>query len=354
MPCPPSSADPPPIGRSQSGPAIEGSPDPQRRLRIASLVRSLVSLGLLAALVSAVDPVRMLHMLAGLDGSMLALSLLAGVLQAPLSSVRLGILLEARGWRFAPWALLRLTFVSNFLGTFLPSGVGSDLVRAGALAATRIPARYGLAAVAADRLCGGLGLALGALLAGVSALVWRGRPQALGWSLLPAGAVLVLCFLAFSRPAWRLALMVYRRVPRLPGRVALRRVHHQVASFREHPGALSQAVGLSLVVQILRVVSFWACARAMHLPVALAPCAEAVLPATLVSMVPISVGGWGVREGILVLLLPLSSGEALGLALVHRVILLASNLPGACWFGGRGLGVEVRQGPVPDVRIPST
>jgi len=341
--------EPGPVHEFPSGPPQRSGPR-----HLAFLVRSLVSLGLLGLLVRTVDSARLLEQLADLDGWMLALALVTGLLQAPLSSARLGLMLEARGWRFTSGSLLRLTFVSNFLGTFLPSGVGGDLVRAGALAATRVPARHGLAAVVADRLCGGLGLALGALLAGLSALLWRGSLQALTWALLPAGAVLALALLAFSRPAWRLARVLYRRAPWLPGRGGLRRVHHQVAAYRHQPGALAGAVGLALAVQALRVVSFLASARAMGLPVALAPSAEAVLPATLVSMVPISVGGWGVREGVLVRLLPLPPAEALALALVNRMVLVLSNLPGAWWFGGHGIGMELRQGPPANLRIPQT
>ncbi len=352
MPCPVPPAAPERDDHGPAPPLVAGPPAASGSRRLAWLFRSLVSVGLLVLLARTVDSSRWLDRLAELDGGMLALALVTGLLQAPLSSARLGLVLEARGWRFTSGALLRLTFVSNFLGTFLPSGVGGDLVRAGALAATRVPARHGLAAVVADRLCGGLGLALGALLAGLSALVWRGSAQPLTWSLLPAGAVLALALLAFSRPAWRLARVLYRRVPWLPGRGGVRRVHHQVAAYRNQPGALARAVALALAVQVLRVVSFWASARALGLSVALAPSAEAVLPATLVSMVPISVGGWGVREGVLVQLLPLPPAEALALALVNRVVLVLSNLPGAWWFGGRGIAMELRQGPSSHLRIP--
>jgi len=268
-------------------------------------LRVLTSLGLLALLARAMDPVRMFTLFQGLEVGWLAVSLLLALLQVPLASFRLGILLDSSGWRVRTADLLRMTFVSTFLGTFLPSGVGGDLVRLGALAASRVPARVGMAAVAADRLCGGVGLGLATLLAAFSALLRHGSLRELAWSGLPASAVLSLAALAWNRRAWRLALFLYRRMSRLPGRDFLRRLHHQVASWGRQPRVLLRVTGLGLLTQLLRVLSFWAGAQAMGLSLGLPSCAEAVLPATLVSMVPISVGGWGVREGLLVLLLPL-------------------------------------------------
>lgn len=308
--------------------------------RAAPLLRGSVSLLLLALLAGTVEPARLLSLAGGVDLALLGLSLAASLLQVPAISFRAGLLLRSRGWRIPPGDLLRLTFVSNFLGSFLPSGVGGDLVRAGSLAGTRLPASTAVAVVAADRLCGALGLALAALLAGLSAWVRQGSSRELALAFLPAGAVLLLAALAWSRSAWRAALVAYRRLPRLPGRRLLRRVHHQVSIFGRQPRALAQAVGLALVVQVLRVASFWACAAALALPLGPLRCAEALLPAMLVSMVPVSVAGLGVREGLLVLLLPFPPAEALGLALVHRLVTSAANLPGAWWFGGRGLAVE--------------
>ena len=290
------------------------------------------------------DPVRVLALFQGLEVGWLAISFLLALLQVPLASIRLGVLLDSSGWRVRPSDLLRMTFVSAFLGTFLPSGVGGDLIRLGALAASRVPARVGMAAVAVDRLCGGVGLALAALLVSCSALLRQGSLRELAWSGLPVLAVLSLAALAWNRRAWRLALLLYRRMSRLPGRDFLRRLHHQVAAWRRQPRVLIRVMGLGLLTQLLRVLSFWAGAWAMGLSPGLLPCAEAVLPATLVSMVPVSVGGWGVREGLLVLLLPLPPDEALGVALLNRLVMTASNLPGAWWFGGRGLALEVRKG----------
>ncbi len=323
---------------------------PASSLRIRSFaglgrcLRVLTSLILLALLVRAMDPVRVLALFRGLEVGWLAASLVLALLQVPLASIRLGILLDSSGWKVRPSDLLRMTFVSTFLGTFLPSGVGGDLVRLGALAASRVPARTGVAAVAVDRLCGGVGLALAALLASCSALLRQGSLRELAWSGLPALAVLGLAALAWNRRIWRLALLLYRRMSRLPGRDVLRRLHHQVAAWRRQPQVLLRVMGLGLLTQVLRVLSLWAGAGAMGLWPGLLPCAEAVLPATLVSMVPVSVGGWGVREGLLVLLLPLPAEEALGVALLNRLVMTASNLPGAWWFGGRGLALEVRKG----------
>lgn len=307
------------------------------------LLRLAVTAGLLWLLAAKVDWPRTLAHLGHADPAWLGFSFLAILGQVPLNGLRLGVFLNARGWGLGAADLARLTFVTNFLGSFLPAGIGGDVFRATALARTRVPNEVAVAAAAADRLVGGLSLALVALAAGAAAWLATGSARELAVAALPSAGVLAICAVAWTRPAWRVALVLYRRVPRLPGRSFLRRTHHQVARFGRQGGVMLHGVLISLGIQALRLLSFWACARSLDLAVTPAECAFALLPALIFSMMPLTVAGLGVREGLLVYLLPLDPSDALGLAVLHRLLTTAGNLPGALWFTGRGLELDPRR-----------
>lgn len=306
------------------------------------MLRLAVSAGLLWLLSRQVDWTRALEPLERARVGFLALSMATILAQVPLNGLRLGLFLRARGWWLGAGDLARLTFVTNFLGSFVPAGLGGDVFRATALARTPVPAPVAIASAAADRLTGGVSLALASLLAGLAAWAWKGSPRELALAALPSAGVLAVAAVAWTRPAWRLALGLYQRLPRLPGRGFLRRIHHQVARFGREPALLARVVLVTMGVQALRILSFWLCARALDLPVSLGESALALLPALIFSTMPLSAGGLGVREGLLVWLLPLDATSGLGLALLHRLLTTAANLPGALWFSGRGLELDPR------------
>ena len=52
------------------------------------------------------------------------------------------------------WTILRIFFVSTFVGTFLPASIGGDAVRAYSLSNHRVPIADSMASVVVDRMLG--------------------------------------------------------------------------------------------------------------------------------------------------------------------------------------------------------
>jgi hypothetical protein len=80
-------------------------------------------------------------------------------------------------------------------------------------------------------------------------------------------------------------------------------------------------------------------ARALDLHVGVLALATTVPVALLAASVPISIGGWGVREGVLVELLAaqgIAADSGLALSVLFGLALALASLPGgAWWLGGR-------------------
>jgi len=123
------------------------------------------------------------------------------------------------------------------------------------------------------------------------------------------------------------------------GKIGLGQLKSHAQQFQEsllgylrRPKVLLSAFGVSLVVQLLAIGIFAAVSKALALPIPLVFLILIVPIVMIISQVPISLNGWGVREGATILLLKrmgVGAPEALSLSLVCAVIpLLAGGIGG--------------------------
>jgi glycosyltransferase 2 family protein len=233
-----------------------------------------------------------------------------------------------------------------FANLFLPTVVGGDIVRAG-LAARALgrPEAVVLGSIA-DRLIDfaalGLLIAAGAVFAGAEITGWA-VPLAALVGLVVIGLATLLLPLALRRPLRRWPKRLRRRVGR--SLVALRRLARA-------PGPALTALALSLAMQAAFIlISAWlGSGVGAHAPLwawFLAwPLAKAA------GMLPVSVGGLGVRDAALAgLLVPFGVPMAVGL--VAALAWQSVNIGGAL-LGGV-LGLLFRPGrPSPRTRAATT
>jgi uncharacterized membrane protein YbhN (UPF0104 family) len=253
------------------------------------------------------------------------------------------LLLRARGVPVPAGQAARVFLVSSFVGSFLPAGIGADAARAWSL--TQITARAGeaLASVMVDRLLGVLSLAAMGV-AGV--LAWAPAGGGVGRLALAAAVLTAACVAAF----WADAL-IRAAVPdaRHGGAVTRRvlRVADAMAAYREHRGTLATVMAWSLVVQLLRITQAWLLGAGLGLTVPFGYYLLVMPLGLLALLLPVSVSGFGVPQGVIVWLLrPQGVPEPLAFALSTLIVLtgLAGNLPGLWLYLARGPGGA---GPAP-------
>jgi glycosyltransferase 2 family protein len=146
--------------------------------------------------------------------------------------------------------------------------------------------------------------------------------------------------------------------PRLGGRLVggngwsrfVAAVHLGLDRFRRHPVDALLVLAAGFAYQLVVILSVYLATRALDLD--LGPTAVlAFIPAvSIVQVVPVSVGGLGVREGALALFLTplgIATGQALALGFVVYGLNLAASLLGAPAFaiGGRS-AAPVAGGPI--------
>jgi hypothetical protein len=99
----------------------------------------------------------------------------------------------------------------------------------------------------------------------------------------------------------------------------------------KHPRVLFDAILISLVNQLLVFTVTWVTAVGLHLHVSFLYFIVFVPVITLISMIPISLNGWGLREYAFLSLfsaIGIAPAPSLALGLVTDIMLLLSAVPG--------------------------
>lgn len=218
-----------------------------------------------------------------------------------ISAVRWRLLLLTQRIRIPLRLLLHSYLVGTFFNQLLPTTVGGDLVRVYDTTKFSRAPEAAFLAVVVERLTGILALAVLALL-GLFISVQRVAGVRL------TGIVTVMLGLTFL-PLWfvwspRLSEPLLRVLRRLGGGridALVGRVQQALALFGGAKGSLLLVLALAFLLQITVVVHFYLIARALDLALPPSFFFLVVPVATVVIMLPVSINGIGVREGVYVL-----------------------------------------------------
>jgi glycosyltransferase 2 family protein len=306
--------------------------------RLSFFLRVAVSIGLVTFMVSRLDTSNMLRFLRRADLGLVALPLLAVLADRALMAVRWMKLVEALGVHAARSKLFKIFFLSTFFGSFLPSGVGGEAVRAISFSRLTSKGIESVASVVADRLIGLLSMLLVGLLSLVVFYRVYPHPALLYVVLASSVALLAVIGSALARPVHA---KLTERFGSATGRFGewIEKGVEAMARYREKPGVLGVVLGISIGVQLLRVLQAYLLSESMELGTPAVYFLCFVPPILVVTMLPISVGGWGTANAAYVALFSQVGMDPDG-AFVLSVLILGlgviGNLPGGLIYAWEG------------------
>jgi uncharacterized protein (TIRG00374 family) len=298
-----------------------------RRAVASSLVRFLITAAILIYLASTIDMAAAAHAVIAVDPGYLIAVLALVAIDRAVMILRWVLLLRASGVEVSGPHAASIFLVSSFVGSFLPAGIGGDAARAWGL--TRVTANGGeaLASVAVDRLLGILSLVVMGV---VGALAWAPANGA-DWRTAAAVAVLVVvCLSAFwADRLTRAVVPVHLQAGALTRRVL--RVSDAVSRYRGRGGVLVHVLLWSLAVQLLRITQAYVLGLGLGIGVPYRYYLVFMPIGLLMLLLPISVSGFGLPQGVIVWLLrPAGVPDEQSFALSTLIVLtgLAGNAPG--------------------------
>jgi len=313
------------------------------RRRLFNLLRIVISLGLLAFLLTKVGVRETWESLQGANiGYLLAVFLLY-LLGIVLRSYRWRIFLNAQGVCASLPKLISLCLIGVFFNLVLPSGFGGDVVRVYELSQYSSRTASSITTVFMDRLSGFLALFAMATLA-----------LAFSYRLVPpeVGVTIIAIFLAslvgtgalFSRPLWRRL----KGLPLLSSLAQRERVKELYLSAQIYSLApFVQAISLSLAFNILLMIMNYLAALSFGVEISFWYFLLFIPIISFLLVLPISLSGLGVREGAYIYLFSrvgVPSSSALAISLSIYAVTVATGLIGALIYAVEGYKGMKRSG----------
>jgi len=294
-----------------------------------------ISAGLLYWAFRSVDLGTVTGHLARLDPFWVAAALAALAVQIAVAGQRWALIATKLGAALSAGRAIRLSAIAVFFNQALPSTVGGDAMRIWLLGRADRHWKRAAYSVIVDRVAGVgfLAVIVAACLPWSLDLITAHEGRAAVFVIGLGGVAglvvgLILGFIPLHGPLahWRLMRFAFE----------IARAARQVLLDRTRGAGVAL---LSIFIHILTVFAAWCLARA----IATTPNALNMLilipPVMLISMIPISIGGWGIREGAMVVAFGYAGIEP-SQALAVSVLLGGSTLAvgivgGALWIAER-------------------
>jgi uncharacterized protein (TIRG00374 family) len=263
--------------------------------------------------------------------------------QIAIGGLRWHVILRRLGVPAAIQESLRLFYIAAFFNACLWGAISGDVVRAWLSSRDRGNITTVILSVVLDRI---------AALAGVAILVLATAPlfiARVGFgtiALLPLG-------LAVAGLAGIGLVAQLNRLPAASHRLRPARLLHALgnatgAVFLDAASAIP-ALGLAVLAQIAMAISAYAVSTSLEINLTLLDCVVLMQPVALITALPISVGGWGVREATIIGLFGLvgvPASAALVLSVQIGLLTVLVSLPGGVlWLMLRSTTKEATPDP---------
>lgn len=320
-------------------------------MRLSTVLRLLVAIGLTYWAFRAADPRLVGEAFARTSWPWIFLACLIVLGDRALMAQRWLALCSPIARRPPAGALLRIFFVSTFLGSFLVQSVGSDAVRTWSLARAGAPASQALASVLLDRLLGVVSILVTAV-AGAALAPDVLRQPAIAWAFVAAAAGCLFSLLFVFSP--RVDDLVRRAVGTLSAggvRDRIGRLLDALSAYRAGHRLLAGVLAASIAVQILRILQAWMLGRSLGIEAPMAAYFAFIPIILLVMLLPITVNGFGVSQWAFVWMFGragVPDADAFTLSVLFVALGLVGNLPGGLLyiFGTREAAMPPAPGSV--------
>jgi uncharacterized protein (TIRG00374 family) len=305
-------------------------------LKLSRLLRLAVAVLLTAFILWKAHPSDVLRSAAGADWRWIGAAAALVLVDRTLMAYRWMVLLCALspGSRPPFWSVMRVFFVSTFIGTFLPS-VGGDLYRAYSLSRLRVIGVESAASVLMDRVLG----ALSVVIVGVVAIASVRSVVTIGGVLptlvVASAACVAAALVVFSERGGAIALWLVMRLRNDRAQKLGAGLIDAVRRYSKHHAELTNVLLSSVAVQVIRVIQAYCLGRALGIEVSLGLYFAFIPVIMLIMLLPISINGLGTSQAAFPWLFGTAgvpTAEAVALSILFIALGIVGNLPGGLLY----------------------
>jgi len=247
------------------------------------------------------------------------------------SGERWKILLDAQGVSIPRSLTIKSYLVGTFFNQFLPTVVGGDVVRGMDMAKPCESLTKSLTIVLFERFTGIIVLLI---LVSIGIISQTGRFKEVSyWPILVLSILVIATVIFFWKEGIDLVFLE-RKIPFKFGKTVVHKISAVLdilAQFRSHPWPLVKVIGWGLVLQLLFILHYYLLSIAFSLNLPFSFFMVVIPVIFLLSMLPVSINGIGIRENLFVYFfakVSVSPEKSLAIAWMAFVMLLFYALIG--------------------------
>ena len=302
--------------------------------RLRYLLKLLVSITIIFIILSQIDWQTLSKTLQRADYALLCLAFLLLWVERVWAVFKWRFLLVAHDISISLWKLFTIYNIGAFWGMFLPSSLSTDVVRGYYLTKNIDNMDLSAASVVVDRMMGLFSLLFLCLL---SILFYS---STFDTSLIHYVLILTLCGVGFGI-AVHLDIVsdfLERRVKFFTHNALgakLLGMHRVFLSFKKLPSLMVTSFFYSVILQLIRIITMYVTARAFQIDLELIKFFIVVPITVIVIMIPVSIGGLGVREGSFVSLfglVGLNINESFAISATNSIMVTVIGLVGGIFY----------------------
>lgn len=300
----------------------------KNKKKLFTVLRILISIGLIVYLVKSQfkDLKTIVEIIKTISVPFLLASASMHIFGIWLSAVRWQILLKTQGVKISQPYLASSFLIGSFFNNFLPTSIGGDVFRSYDISKKAdLPIGKSVCVIVIDRFSGVISAAVYAIIALLLGFSTVGTKSYIIPIVIFFIVCLILAFLILNPSVLRLHKLIDRIKFLHRIRERLKEVYHTFQSFKKFKLALALSLLCSLALQFAVIINYFLAAKSLGITLSLSSFIFIVPVVATISMLPISIGGTGIRENSLVFLM-IALGAPNGKAAMCSLILLAMLL----------------------------
>lgn len=301
---------------------------------ITFILRIIVSVSLLGYLLFTSDIEKLFSLLGQLNYFYFSLAIFITILGLMISALKWKFLLGLYDHHISYTKLLSIYWTALFFNNFLPSTIGGDVYRITALTKISKSRFYSLLTVFLDRFTGAIALTSITMVALTITYKLLGKNFYMLFGLIVF--LLTIIILVFNEKAIGKILPVIKLLPIASPEDKVNNLKKSISILKDNKILFIKVMFLALFFQALAIVVSWIVALSLNYNVSFYYFMIFSPVIMLISMIPVSLNGFGIREAVTVILFTsvnqLSKPQALVLSLGGYFVVLLVSLIGSITY----------------------
>ena len=294
---------------------------------MGNLIKLVLSVFIIGFILYKFDIVAVWDTMLNASLGLLAAALLVQILSQTIAAYRWSLIMGALKFNHPFGFYFRSYFKGSLFNQILPTSIGGDAYRIAEVSAHGGLVKEAFYGVFIDRIVGLVGLLLLNLFA-----------NSFEFNLMPYEVFMTINIILITALFGLFVLMAIHKFHYFK-RYKLTRLFYELSErFRfiyKTPKRISQQLGLSILIHLLSMVAIFGIGHSLGINEPLITYLVVIPPAILLTILPISFAGWGIREGALIALFMMIGVDehlVLAMSLLYGIILILSALPGLFFY----------------------